>query len=570
MSYVDAMLDKAKDRIFVVERNSDGQRVYTDYPAEFVFYYDDLRGKHQTIYRNPVTRVSTNSRKEFHKEMKIHSGRQLWESDTNPVFRSLEKYYGGKDSPKLHTCFFDIETAFDLTLGYAPVEDPFNPITAITVYLDWIDKLITLAVPPASMSMESALEVAGKFTDTFLFEREADMLDTFLGIIDDADVLSGWNSEGYDIPYTIGRIVRKLSKNDTRRLSLWDQLPSKREYERFGAQHITYDITGRVHLDYMQLYRKYTYEERHSYSLDAISEYELNEHKLAYEGTLDQLYNQDFYKFIDYNRQDVVLLGKLDKKLKFLDLANELAHENTVLLQTTLGAVAVTDQAIINEAHKLNLIVPDRKHELNDRTVYSDDNDSDEDGDNVETRAAGAYVAIPKHGTHEYIGAIDINSLYPSAIRACNMSPETIVGQLRPIMTDRHTKEKMADKFVGKRKMKGSSFAAAWDGLFGSLEYQAVMNCEVGTEITVDWETGVTEILSAVEVYDVIFKSNRPWILSANGTIFSVVNEGVIPGLLRRWYSERKELQAKKVEATELENGFDIDDELIAEIRKFL
>ena len=111
-------------------------------------------------------------------------------------------------------------------------------------------------------------------------------------------------------------------------------------------------MSGRIHLDYLELYRKYTYHEMHSYSLDAIGEYELNERKIAYEGTLDQLYNQDFYKFIEYNRQDVALLDNLDKKLRFIDLANEIAHDNTVNIQTTMGAVAVTEQAIINEAHQ--------------------------------------------------------------------------------------------------------------------------------------------------------------------------------------------------------------------------
>ena len=105
----------------------------------------------------------------------------------------------------------------------------------------------------------------------------------------------------------------------------------------------------------------------HSYSLDAIAEYELSERKVQYEGTLDQLYNQDFRKFIDYNRQDTMILARLDEKLKFLDLANELAHANTVLLQTTMGAVAVTEQAIINEAHERGMVVPDRKqHDRDD------------------------------------------------------------------------------------------------------------------------------------------------------------------------------------------------------------
>ena len=123
-----------------------------------------------------------------------------------------------------------------------------------------------------------------------------------------------------------------LSKDDTRRFCLFKQLPKKRTFERFGAENVTFDLIGRVHMDYMQLYRKYTYEERHSYSLDAIGEHELQERKTNYEGTLDQLYNNDFHTFIEYNRQDTLLLKKLDDKLKFIDLANELAHANTVLL----------------------------------------------------------------------------------------------------------------------------------------------------------------------------------------------------------------------------------------------
>jgi len=348
----------------------------------------------------------------------------------------------------------------------------------------------------------------------------------FLDLIEDADVLSGWNSEGYDIPYTVNRTIRILSKDDTRKFCLWGQLPKKRVFERFGAEQETYDLVGRVHLDYMQLYRKYTYEERHSYSLDSILEYEGLDGKTKFEGTLDQLYNQNFKKFIKYNRQDVIGLAELDKKLRFLDLANELAHANTVLLQTTMGAVAVTEQAIIVEAHERGMVVPNRKPR----------NDSEEN------QAAGAYVAYPKKGVHEWVGSVDINSLYPSAIRALNMGPETIVAQLRPVMTDKYIRDKLAA---------GSSFAAAWEGLFGSFEYEAVMNSEVGTEIAIDWQDGSESTHSAAEIWKIIFDSNQPWMLSANGTILTYEKKGIIPGLLERWYAERKELQAKKKAATD-------------------
>ena len=278
---------------------------------------------------------------------------------------------------------------------------------------------------------------------------------------------------------------------------------------------------GRVHLDSLELYRKYTYEERHTYRLDAIGEMEIGEKKTVYEGTLDSLYNNDFRKFIEYNRQDTALLNKLDDKLKFLDLSNELAHANTVLLQTTMGAVAVTEQAIINEAHRRGLVVPNR--------LKRDDSEN--------TQAAGAYVAYPKKGLHDWIGSMDLNSLYPSAIRALNMAPETIVGQLRPTATDEYIEKQMT---VHKK-----SFAAAWEGMFGSLEYHTVMDQDKATDVTIDWANGDSVVMSGAEIYKMIYDSNQPWMLSANGTIFTHEFEGVIPGLLKRWYAERKELQAK-------------------------
>jgi DNA polymerase elongation subunit (family B) len=518
--YVDALFDRDKDRIYVVERNTKGEREYKDFAAKYVFYYDDLKGKHRSIYGNPVSRIQCRTMRDFRKELKLNNTVRHYESDINPVFRCLEENYLGQNAPELNVAFFDIETDFDKERGFSPPEDPFNPVTAISVYLQWMEQMITLCIKPKGMSKEDATAIVNKFENTILCDTEAQLLDAFLDIIDDADILSGWNSEGYDIPYMVNRVKRVLSKDDTRRFCLWNQYPKKRTFERFGAENITFDTIGRVHMDYMQLYRKYTYHEMHSYSLDAIGEYELDERKVQYEGTLDQLYNNDFEKFLDYSRQDVALLDKLDKKLKFLDLANELGHANTVLLQTTMGAVAVTEQAIINEAHERGLVVPSRKSR-------------DELGN---TQAAGAYVAYPKKGMHDWIGAIDINSLYPSAIRALNMGNETIVGQLRQDYTESVLKERMADK---------KSFAEAWEGEFGSKEYQMVMSQDKVTEIVVEWEDGTESIATGCEIYKMVFLSGNPWILSANGTIFNSDVKGIVPGLLERWYAERQQIQAQ-------------------------
>jgi len=333
--YVDALFDRDKDLIQIVERNKHGKRVYKDYPAKYVFYYDDPKGKHKSIHGNTVSRIQCRSIKDFRREIKLVGQKRLYESDFNPVFRILEENYLGQEAPKLHTCFFDIETDFDKERGFSPPEDPFNPVTAISLYLQWTDQLITLAIPPKGMSKEESDKVCAKYENCFFFEQESQLLDTFLTLIDDADILSGWNSEGYDIPYLVNRVKRVLSKDDTRRFCLWGALPKSRTFERFGSETLTFDTIGRVHMDYMQLYRKYTYHEMHSYSLDAIGEYELDERKVQYTGTLDQLYNNDFETFIEYSRQDTALLDKLDKKLKFMELSSELAHSNTVLLQTT-------------------------------------------------------------------------------------------------------------------------------------------------------------------------------------------------------------------------------------------
>ena len=522
MSYVDAMFDRDSDYIKVVERIN-GKREFREYPVKHTFYYSDPRGKHRSIYDTPVSKVVCKSTKDFRKEMSINSNKQLFEADMNPVFVCLSEQYQNQDSPKLNVAWFDIEVDFDPERGYAAPDDAFMPITAIAVHLQWLDTLVCLAIPPKTLTMEQAEEQVKEFPNTYLFKTEAELLDSFLDLIKDADVLSGWNSEGFDIPYTVNRVTKVLSKNDTRRFCLWNQLPKRREYEKYGKDAVTYDFVGRVHLDSLELYRKYTYEERHSYRLDAIAEYELGEHKTAYEGTLDQLYNNDFKTFIEYNRQDTMLLEKLDRKLKFLDLANAIAHENTVLLQTTMGAVAVTEQAIINEAHSRGFQVPNRN-----KSVTNDG------------MAAGAYVAHPKEGLHDWIGSLDINSLYPSVIRALNMGPETIVGQLRPVMTD---------SFLKAQLDKGKSITAAWEGKFGTFEYDAVMNQEVGTEIIIDWEEGGSDTVSAAEVYRLIYESNQPWMLSANGTIFTHEREGIIPGLLKRWYAERKDMQKKLKEA---------------------
>jgi len=427
----------------------------------------------------------------------------------------------------------------------------------VSVYCSWLGKNFTLVIKPRTLTQEQAQAITEKFDDTLLCDSESQLLDIFLSLIEDADIISGWNSEGYDVPYLYNRIVQILGKEHTRRMCLWNKIPKKREYQSYGRDAVTYDLVGRIHLDYLQLYRKHTYHEMHSYRLDFVGEYEVGEKKVAYEGSLDKLYNEDFEKFIEYSRQDVMLLVKIDAKLQFIELSNDLAHTNCVLLPTTMGSVLLLDNAITNEAHDLNRYIPTRVREAPPEIQQH------ENGDDMEPHGiVGAYVADPEKGLHQWIGGVDINSLYPSTIRALNMSRETVIGQIRPSYTDRLINNRIS--------VEKKTFADAWNDTFGTLEYNMVMNQDM-TMVTIDFEDGTSAELSAAEAYSWIFENpKKPMAVSANGTIFDLTREGIIPGLLARWYSERKQLQKNMRSIDKIKKGIEIPEDLLESVKKLL
>jgi DNA polymerase elongation subunit (family B) len=544
--YVDAFFDRRADIIRISERRN-GKRLLIDYPPIYEFFVEDPNGKHISTHGERARQIRCRSDREFKRNIATNRGKKLFESDIKPVHKILEKHYLTEDAPKLNVAFFDIEVSFDPKQGYSQPEDAFTPITSIGIYLQWTNLMICLAVPPSGLTHQQAESLTAHLENVIICNDEAQLLDMFLDIIQDADVLSGWNSEGYDIPYTVNRIVKVLGKSETRRLCLWDQLPKHREFDNHSKKSQTYDLIGRVHLDYMQLYKKYNYEERHSYRLDYIGDIELGQKKVVYEGSLDQLYNNDFLKFVEYNIQDVLLLNYLDKKLQFIDLANQIAHDNTVPIPTVMGAVATTDQAIINEIHRQGLIVPDRVQQAE------------------ETQAAGAYVAFPKKGYQEWIGSMDINSLYPSVFRALNMGPETLVAQVETSNTDLEIQKKINGSWVDQngKPVKKMKFPAAWSEKFGTNEYEMIMSRDTKTPLKIEFVNGETYTLTGSEIYTMIFHSDQPWCISANGTVFRYDKPGIIPSLLTRWYSERQARQEKKKLFQKLLGGLEIPSRLL-------
>jgi DNA polymerase elongation subunit (family B) len=563
---VDAIHDKEKDEILVVER-VEGQRVYRSIPASYVFYYEDPRaGRYKDMWGRPVAKSTFTSHKKFQNELRMQGSRKIHESDINPVFRCLEENYLGADTPVLNLAFFDIEVDFDPMRGFARPDDPFSAITAISVHRSQDNELFTLCLKPNlpesdkdHLTWEAAEAICKSLPNTILCNDEVQMLDIFLDLIEDSDVLSGWNSKGFDIPYVVNRIERLMGKDHSKRMCLWNQRPRKKKYIQFKKEHNTYDLIGRIHLDYLELYKKHNPQELHSYRLDYVGEIEVKENKIPYEGSLDNLYKRDFLKFLEYNRQDTLLLYKIDQKKRFIELANQIAHTNTVLLPTTMGSVALIEQAIINEAHSRGVCVPNRKKPDWEVDIEEDIDEDDEDGEESSFKFAdgkrpvvGAYVAKPKIGLHDEIACCDINSLYPSALRALNMGPETLVGQIRLQRTN---------ALIDSRLAQGIPGPECWEGLFSTLEYQMVAD-KSNEVMTVDFEDGNSIQVTGDQLYEYIFLQGNPYCITANGTIFRTDVEAIIPGLLARWYSERKAMQFKETvfsEAAATGKGFEVD-----------
>ena len=224
------------------------------------------------------------------------------------------------------------------------------------------------------------------------------------------DVVSGWNIKTFDIPYLVNRIKKILGEDDAKKLSPWNRL-SEREAFIMNREHQIYEIDGVATLDYIELYRKFTYSQQESYRLDNIAHVELGEKKLDYSEfeTLHQLYKQDFQKFIEYNIKDVELVEKLEDKMKLIELALTLAYDNKVNYDDVFTQVRMWDTIVFNHLKKSNIVIPQLK--------ISSKNSAYE----------GAYVKDPILGMHEWVASFDLNSLYPHLIMQYNISMETLI-----------------------------------------------------------------------------------------------------------------------------------------------
>lgn len=577
MSYVDIFWDRNKNKIHVVERNN-GIREFKVYKPIYSFYYEDETGTYKSLYGTNIRKVTAKTYEEYENLLlKAKSEKKItYEADVKPEFRVLAKHYPDSPAPTLNIALLDIETMFYPQKSYAPPTDPFAEITGITVHLSWTGDLISLILyPPKHLkckyTWEEAQEIASKFDNTIIFRSELELLETLFDLLEDADVISGYNSTGFDLPYIVNRAER-LKKGLSNRLCLWGQKPREKKYrDKYGGDKITYTLIGRVHLDYIDLYQKHNPQQLHSYRLDAVAEHEKLGNKVPNPYTFDVLYLEYLELFIEYNRQDVHLLHLIDKNKKFIQLANQVAHANSVPLPTTMGTVQLVEQAIMNEAHNRDMILPNRAIDVDeeeiqeiDTNIFNFDNENEDDEEysynnhiviKEKLPVVGAYVADPVKGRHDNVGAIDIKSMYPNTIMSLNMSPETLFGQIRPIETDALIHERL-------KKLKKNNRPQAWNGLFAILEYTYVMEKRTDKILTIDFIGNETIQMTASELYEFIFASNLT--ISANGTIFSNDSIGIIPSILMKWFSERKAMQAIEKKYTDMIKGVKISKELLS------
>jgi DNA polymerase elongation subunit (family B) len=317
---------------------------------------------------------------------------------------------------------------------------------------------------------------------------ESDLIRRFLDLWSrwHPDVVTGWNVEQFDIPYLANRIIKVLGEDEAKKLSPWNRI-SKRETTMMNRPVEFYDISGVAILDYIQLYRKFTYSQQESYRLDNIAHVELGEKKLDYSEfeTLHQLYKHDYQKFIEYNIKDVELVEKLEDKMKLIELALTLAYDNKVNYDDVFTQVRMWDAIIYNYLLRKKIVIPQLSHSTKS------------------SQYEGAYVKDPICGMHEWVASFDLNSLYPHLIMQYNISMETLV-----------------EPKLYNDNMRGFISNC-------NVSVNSLLNQEVDTSILKD--LGVT--------------------VTPNGQLFRTQEQGVLPEIMDSMYKDRTRYKKLAIEA---------------------
>jgi DNA polymerase elongation subunit (family B) len=402
---------------FLVRGVENGKRFETRdefFPTLFVKTKKD--SKYRTLSGEAVEPINPGTVKdcrEFYKKYDEIDGFEIYGNDRYIYQYISEKYPEDEikfDISKIKLVTLDIEVASEQ--GFPDVESCSEEILAITIQDYTTKEIITWGVRPFNNKQSNV---------TYHHcPSEYELLNHFINywMIDVPDVVTGWNIQLYDIPYICKRLNRVLGEKLMKRFSNWGLVTEGETFIQ-GRKHTTFDIGGLTQLDYLDLYKKFTYKAQESYRLDYIAEVELGQKKLDHSefDTFKDFYTQGWQKFIEYNIVDVELVDRLEDKMKLIELALTMAYDAKVNYADVFYQVRMWDNIIYNYLKKRDIVIPPRsKSQKNEKY-------------------AGAYVKEPIPGKYDWVASFDLNSLYPHLIMQYNISPETLVDERHPTVS---------------------------------------------------------------------------------------------------------------------------------------
>jgi len=373
-------------------------------PVQKETQYKSLDGK----YLTPVKQQSIKHSKEFLSQ--YENQQNLIYGMTRYNFQYISDNWRGDIKWNIDNILIvtiDIEVASDN--GFPKVEDSIEELLSISIKNHQSKKLVVFGIGEYVNSREDVSYVK--------CETEDELLKKFLTFWESnkPDVVTGWNSKFYDLPYLIHRIKIRFGEDEVKRLSVWKTVYKDNVYIA-GKEHICYNVFGLEQLDYLDLYKKFTYSAQESYRLDHIAFVELGERKAENPfDTYREWYTKDYQSFIDYNIKDVELVDRLEDKMKLIDLILTMAYSAKCNYADVFSQVRMWDVIMYNYLRDKNIQIPQITRK------------------SKEDAYAGAYVKEPQIGLHKWVVSFDLNSLYPHLIMNYNISPETIKGMHKTV-----------------------------------------------------------------------------------------------------------------------------------------
>jgi len=381
------------------------------YPTLFVRSKRD--SKYKTLNGEPVEPIkpgTVRECREFYKKYDEVDGFPIYGNDRYVYQYISEKYPQDEikfDISQIKLVTLDIETTAEK--GFPDVESASEEILAITIQDYTTKQITTWGVKPFVNKQKNV---------TYHYcETEQKLLSSFINywMQDVPDVVTGWNIQLFDIPYICKRLNRVLGEKLMKRFSNWGLVTEGEIYVQ-GRKHVTFDVGGLTQLDYLDLYKKFTYKAQESYRLDYIAEVELGQKKLDHSefDTFKDFYTHGWQKFIEYNIVDVELVDRLEDKMKLIELALTMAYDAKVNYADVFYQVRMWDNIIYNYLKKRDIVIPPKNRSTKNE------------------KYAGAYVKEPIPGKYDWVVSFDLNSLYPHLIMQYNISPETLLDERHP------------------------------------------------------------------------------------------------------------------------------------------